>query len=231
VKDEEVEKDVLQQMGMNIQMPSFDDSIELNDSHDADDSRVSIPSIPDDSIRSHSNVSMSEVEEEVVWLEEHPSTSSTNDDHPEPAHDDKSQETTDKKTVHEGQESVHITEDKLDGMRQEQSSSASKLPEPHTKSKDKIGSMKLPATKTLSPKKTELKKSRVKKGDSYQFVTPSDYTYFNIKDPKKNATARVGRKKQEESRNRRSALKGALRNIGIDSDDDDDEIQKFLADK
>jgi hypothetical protein len=226
VKDEEVEKDVLQQMGMNIQMPSFDDSIELNDSHDADDSRVSIPSIPDDSIRSHSNVSMSEVEEEVVWLEEHPSTSSTNDDHPEPAHDDKSQETTDKKTVHEDQESLH----KLDGMWQELPSSASNLPEPPTKSKDKIGSMKLPATKTLSPKKTDIK-NKVKKGDSYQFVTPSDYTYFNIKDPKKNATARVGRKKQEESRNRRSALKGALRNIGIDSDDDEDEIQKFLADK
>ena len=225
VKDEEAEKDILQQMGMNMPMPLFDDSVELNESHDADDSRVSVQSITDDSIRSNSNVSMSEVEEEVVWLEENPSMSSTNDDHPEATHNEKK---SDRKTADEVQEILHSAEEKLSGPRQEQPSNTSTLSESLTKSKKKVGK-KMTSTKTLSPKKIE-PKNKVKKGDSYQFVTPSDYTYFNIRDPKKPG-ARVGKKNQEESRNRRSALKGALRNIGIDSDDEDDEIQKFLGEK
>jgi serine/threonine protein kinase len=59
----------------------------------------------------------------------------------------------------------------------------------------------------------------------YQFVTPTTVTYYNMKKPTRNA------KEKAESTSRRSALKGALRDLGVDSDDDDDEFQKFLSKK
>ncbi|KAL3920571.1 MAG: hypothetical protein SGILL_003195, partial [Bacillariaceae sp.] len=83
--------------------------------------------------------------------------------------------------------------------------------------------------KAKSSKKKKVSDSPRKKstGDvtsQYQFVTPTTETFFSIKTP--------GRKKKardlEASNNRRSALKGKLRNLGIDSDEDLDEFD-FLS--
>ncbi|KAL3924604.1 MAG: hypothetical protein SGILL_000946 [Bacillariaceae sp.] len=94
-----------------------------------------------------------------------------------------------------------------------------------------------------SQKKVEKKKKKAKKkkmttesprkktnnGDvtsQYQFVTPTRETYYNIKTPSRSKSV----KDKEASNNRRSALKGKLRNLGIDSDEDLDGFD-FLSKK
>lgn len=57
----------------------------------------------------------------------------------------------------------------------------------------------------------------------YRFVTPTKVTYYNI-EKKKTRNA----KEKAESESRRSALKGTLRNLGVDSDDDEDDFSQFL---
>ena len=68
------------------------------------------------------------------------------------------------------------------------------------------------------------KKSNGDVTSQYQFVTPTRETYFSIRTPNRKKKARD----KEESNNRRSALKGKLRNLGIDSDEDLDEFD-FLS--
>jgi serine/threonine protein kinase len=86
-------------------------------------------------------------------------------------------------------------------------------------------------------KKTKKKKSsdgtRKKKitdvTAEYQFVTPTTVTYFNIKKPNRNLAKMA--QDRADSKSRRSVLKGTLRDLGIDSDDDDDDFNRYLAQK
>jgi protein kinase A len=234
VHDDEAEKAILQQMGMGIPIPSLDDSTDLHEVHDPLSSKGLVG---DDSIRSHSNISMSEGEEVVAWVGENPSMDSAPSMDSSPSIESASEGN--QRPIHDvlgdsdgvildrGNAKESLVPSMLDSLKTDEeiwdlakdlideSQEAASSAEPTTKRKKKTEKKKS-GTKMLSPKKSE--KKRVQKGDTYQFVTPSDFTYFNIKDPKKSVSAR---RKQEESRNRRTALKGALKNVGIDSSDDE----------
>jgi len=58
-----------------------------------------------------------------------------------------------------------------------------------------------------------------------KYLPPPNIDFYTIKNP---AMTKRSKMRKESTRNK-SALKGALKNIGIDSDDDDEEFQRFLA--
>jgi serine/threonine protein kinase len=72
------------------------------------------------------------------------------------------------------------------------------------------------------------KKKITDPASEYQFVTPTTVTYYTIKKPIRNLSKRA--KDKEESKSRRSVLRGTLRDLGVDSDEDDD-FHRYLAQK
>lgn len=94
----------------------------------------------------------------------------------------------------------------------------------------KAESLKRAEKKKKKTRKDSSKKKNFDPASAYQYVTPTQVTYFSIKKPNRNLAKQA--KDKAESDSRRSALKGTLRNLGVDSDDDDDEmLQRFLAGK
>jgi serine/threonine protein kinase len=89
------------------------------------------------------------------------------------------------------------------------------------------------ADKKKKKKKTKSSDGTKKKkitdpASEYQFVTPTTVTYYSIKKPTRNLLKMA--KDKEDSKSRRTVLKGTLQDLGVDCDEDDD-FRRYLAQK